>query len=1630
MKSLYIYISLLFVTSILSAQGSENTLTFNGIDQSVDIGNQVANNCRTIEMWFKPDEDLTSSLNEPKSLVVRDWNNGDAASTDEFGLFFYPAAWGAGGQLGFYRRVGSTSITIYSDSNTWLAGHWYHVSAAIESSAGMKMYINGVLQQSTHSSTEAIGSQSSGSSDNTVIGKWGTFDIRNFSGEIDELRFWETARSQAEVQDNMCKKLAGNETGLKAYYRYDESSGNTLVDSGPNNYDGTMQNMSDANWVYSGAPIGDESVHLYDPSTLAGQSVILNTTSGDNLELSNINSTSDGVHIYRVDMLPNSLLNLNSPITNNYYGVFLTDIAGTYDLDYIHSDYSCGSCNQIFSRNDNSILTWTNANGDYSNCNFELVDESGIGFDYRAEYILDISNVLMGEESYSGCEGDGYNVTVNSVLYNETNPIGSETITSASGCDSIVEINLVFSSETIGEEIHEGCHNDGYFTFVNGTMYNEANPIGTEIMSNVFGCDSTISINLQFGEMQSGEELYEGCENDGYFTIVNGVLYNEFNPTGTELLIATNGCDSIVSINLVFSVEPTGEESYQGCSGDGYSILVNGNSYDEINPTGNEVFTSASGCDSVVFIELIFNTLEPGEEFYEGCSGDGYSVVVNGNTYNESTPDGIETLQTAQGCDSMVNISLIFNQNLVEEINHDGCIGDGYAVVVNGNSYNETMPSGVEVLASTTGCDSTIFISLEFSESLSGFESYSGCLGDNYAVVVNGTIYDQNNPNGVEVLQSQSGCDSIVFVELSYNQSLQGFEMYNGCNDDGYSVVVNGTTYNEANPTGTEFLVTNGGCDSLVSINLQFDSSLLGEEFYAGCTGDGYVVVVDGVEYSESNPSGTETILSTGGCDSIITIDLHFSSLLPTEEIYTGCSGDGYSLVVNGNTYNESNTSGTEILINSSGCDSIIEINFVYNSLFSSEEFYSGCSGDGYTIMVNGIVYDESNSSGTEILESSEGCDSIVAIELEFNSFVHGLESYFGCSGDGYSVLVNGNLYDQNNPTGSEVLIAAGGCDSIVDISLVFNSEINIFENYVGCIGDSYSIVINGTTYDESNPIGTEVIQGSWGCDSIIDINLDFSTALSGQEIYQGCEGDGYSITVNGTLFNEDNPTGSEMLTSAQGCDSIVDILLQFSSEIVVDFQEVVCPDDSFVINGTTYDINNQIGTEIIPAVGADGCDTMILVELFFYNEIDAMIGGESIICEGDSSEISIALFGGTLFNIVVSDGINLFTFNKIESPFTFMVMPDGTTNYEIISVFSADNPCNSNFSPTSISIVVNELEIEAQIETDFSGFGVPCNGGSEGVASAMVLEGNGPYTYDWDNGMSGEFIANLVAGLYVVTITDFNGCTAIDEVFISEPDPIIFEINAITPSCVGEEDGQIVIDNILGGAAPYLYSIEDGDFVDSNSFESLLPGSYLISVQDSNGCEISKIVTVESTLALNLDVGLDQTIDQGENATIEAIFDIPESDIDTFYWITTDPSISCLDCTNPEVSPLVTTTYIAVLIDKYGCMITDEIIIRVEVNKNVYIPSVFSPNGDGTNDVFVIFGEAGTFSVSNLRIYNRWGELVFSQSNIEPNDLSKGWNGRFKNELVNPAVFAYYAEVVFTDGEIKIMAGDITVVR
>jgi hypothetical protein len=289
--------------------------------------------------------------------------------------------------------------------------------------------------------------------------------------------------------------------------------------------------------------------------------------------------------------------------------------------------------------------------------------------------------------------------------------------------------------------------------------------------------------------------------------------------------------------------------------------------------------------------------------------------------------------------------------------------------------------------------------------------------------------------------------------------------------------------------------------------------------------------------------------------------------------------------------------------------------------------------------------------------------------------------------------------------------------------------------------------------------------------------------------------------------------------------------------------------------------------------------------------------------------------------------------------------------------------------------------------------------------------------------------VSAVQPGLYVHTVLNTtNGCAASDSVWVAWEAPIAAALVVDSISCFGENDGRIRLQALSGGTPPYEYTIDGSNYTSTSFFPNLPPGVYPVRVRDMSGCMWQSEVVLAEPLQLSVQLLVSDTVIQlGHFLNLEAVPAPPGVALSAVVW--KPGSFNFVPTAlQQRVRPEESTEFSVQIFDLRGCPATDRVFVRVD-NFNIYVPNVIYP-GRAFNDAFTIFAGDGVTDIRLMRIYDRWGSLVFENRNFQPNDLASGWGGTARGEPVNPGVFVWYAEIVFRDGQVRLLKGDVTVVR
>lgn len=324
------------------------------------------------------------------------------------------------------------------------------------------------------------------------------------------------------------------------------------------------------------------------------------------------------------------------------------------------------------------------------------------------------------------------------------------------------------------------------------------------------------------------------------------------------------------------------------------------------------------------------------------------------------------------------------------------------------------------------------------------------------------------------------------------------------------------------------------------------------------------------------------------------------------------------------------------------------------------------------------------------------------------------------------------------------------------------------------------------------------------------------------------------------------------------------------------------------------------------------------------------------------------------------------------------------------------------------------------------------------GLNASVSVSGN--YLYQWSttdgnilSGANSQTPQVSQAGTYQVVVTNLsNGCTSVKDVEVkinlATPSAMVLDEHDI--SCYGKTDGAVAINSVVGGTAPYSFSIDNRPLTQSTVFTALPPGTHTLLVQDAIGCEYETSFDLTQPDELIVELGADTTVHLGQSIqlSLDNIVNYPDRIVQT---IVTPPGLlDSVFCDNCEITPTYSFRYRVTVVDSNGCKASDDRLVIVDKTRLVYIPNIFYPESQSNNSLFMIFGGEDVDKIKSFQVFDRWGALVHEYYDFQPNDISSAWDGTVRGEKATPAVFVYYAEILFKDGETIVYKGDVTLYR
>ncbi len=748
------------------------------------------------------------------------------------------------------------------------------------------------------------------------------------------------------------------------------------------------------------------------------------------------------------------------------------------------------------------------------------------------------------------------------------------------------------------------------------------------------------------------------------------------------------------------------------------------------------------------------------------------------------------------------------------------------------------------------------------------------------------------------------------------------------------------------------------------------------------CSGDSIYL-----GYYWENQAGQYNILfySAHGCDSTVNFTISVSPAINITAQSTTCDSAAAGVFI---TY----------LNNPNGCDTSVTTTVTF------------IAAD--TTIINLVSCNISNAgTTTQTFVNQTGCDSLVITDTSWDPPAD-------------TTLIHQTTCDSTLlGVFQQFLLAQDGCDSLIITSVTLAPADTTYRSGISC--DSAIIGVFQT-----------LLSNMTGCDSLVITTISAGVADTTLLFSTSC--DSSSLGIFETHFSTSNHCDSTVIQtitySAQdstfvagsSCDPadagifVHSFINRFGCDSIVTQTIELVMSDFTAINSTTCD-PAAAGVFVDSLINKNGCDSIVT------KTVDLIQSDHTFLFSTTCMSSQAGIFASNYFNQYGCDSIVTLTVSLVAADTTILSFKTcdpaqvGSTQHS----FTDQNGCDSLVIEQTSLYPLPQLNAEAT--SDFNGFDISCAGEADGSIIANV-SGASPYSFIWSNGSTDQSLTGLMSGTYSVTITDANGCKAEDDIILTEPGPLVISFIVSQPDCFDQKDGNITIEQ-TGGVPPIRYSIDGVNYQTSPSFTGLGPGLYQFTVIDANGCEKKEIILINMPLQVNVELGDDLVIESGDTAIIHAIVNVPFDSLASIVWSgISNPN--CPTCLIQTVIPIITSTYSVSVTSVDGCSDEDALTLLIEKSTEVFVPNIFSPNGDNINDKLIISAGSDVEEISSLVIFDRWGNNVFSADHFQANDPNYGWDGTLKGRTLNSAVFAYKLVALLKDGTEQIRVGDVTLVR
>ena len=592
--------------------------------------------------------------------------------------------------------------------------------------------------------------------------------------------------------------------------------------------------------------------------------------------------------------------------------------------------------------------------------------------------------------------------------------------------------------------------------------------------------------------------------------------------------------------------------------------------------------SSVSGCDSLATLNVTVNPTLLSTTDTTVCDTE-LPFAWNGLTFTVAGSQTATLSGVVTGCDSLATLNVTVNPTLLSTTDTTVCDTE-LPFAWNGLTFTVAGSQTATLSGVVTGCDSLATLNVTVNPTLLSTTDTTVC-DTELPFAWNGLTFTAAGSQTSTLTSAVTGCDSLATLNVTVNPTLLSTTDITIC-DTQLPFDWNGLTFLAAGSQTATLTSAVTGCDSLATLNLSVNSTLLSTTDTTVCDTE---VPFDwnGLTFTTTESQTASLVSSVSGCDSLATLNVTVNPTLLSTTDTTVCDTE-LPFAWNGLTFTAAGSQTATLSGVVTGCDSLATLNVTVNPTLLSTTDTTVCDTE-LPFAWNGLTFTVAGSQTATLSGVVTGCDSLATLNVTVNPTLLSTTDTTVCDTE-LPFDWNGLTFTAAGSQTSTLTSAVTGCDSLATLNVTVNPTLLSTTDITIC-DTQLPFDWNGLTFLAAGSQTATLTSAVTGCDSLATLNLSVNSTLLSTTDTTVCDTE-VPFDWNGLTFTTTESQTASLVSSVSGCDSLATLNVTVNPTLLSTTDITICDTElPFDWNGLTFTVAGSQTATLSGVV--TGCDSL-----------------------------------------------------------------------------------------------------------------------------------------------------------------------------------------------------------------------------------------------------------------------------------------------------------------------------------------------------------------------------------------------------------------------------------------------------